>query len=177
MLGEGVGRLCKCVLTGVSWPAKGKIIIKWDERLKGPQSCLLWAWVIFLSSLTPFWGAGTWCLLVPVLLQVLGFHIPNLDLVLLGLLIFLQVSTLFVSNFWVLVNAKSLKSCPTLCDPRAHKGFSGHGILQARILEWVVMASSNHLPNSGIEPNSLVSPALAGRFFKFLFVCLFIFYH
>ena len=39
------------------------------------------------------------------------------------------------------------------------------GILQARILEWVAMPSSSDLPNPGIEPVSLMSPALAGRFF------------
>ena len=35
--------------------------------------------------------------------------------------------------------AKSLQSCPTLCDPMdcSLPGFSVHGILQARILEWV----------------------------------------
>ena len=31
-------------------------------------------------------------------------------------------------------------------------GSSAHGILQARILEWVVMPSSKDLPNPGIKP-------------------------
>ena len=44
-------------------------------------------------------------------------------------------------------------------------GSSVHGILQARILEWVAMASPGDLPNPGMEPASLMSPALAGRFF------------
>ena len=39
------------------------------------------------------------------------------------------------------------------------------GILQARIQEWVVVPSSRASPNPGIEPVSLMSPALAGRFF------------
>ena len=39
---------------------------------------------------------------------------------------------------------------------------SVHGILQARILEWVAMPSSGDLPDPGIKP---VSPALAGGFF------------
>ena len=36
---------------------------------------------------------------------------------------------------------KSLQSCPTLCDPMDCNlpGSSVHGILQARILEWVAM--------------------------------------
>lgn len=39
------------------------------------------------------------------------------------------------------------------------------GVFQARILEWVAMLSSRDLPDPGIEPESLMSPALAGRFF------------
>ena len=39
------------------------------------------------------------------------------------------------------------------------------GILQARILEWVALLSPGDLPNPGIEPASLMPPALAGRFF------------
>ena len=44
-------------------------------------------------------------------------------------------------------------------------GFSVHGILQARILEWVAFLPPGELPNPGIEPASLTSPALAGEFF------------
>ena len=36
-------------------------------------------------------------------------------------------------------------------------GFSVHGILQTRILEWVATSSSRDLPSPGIEPGS---PAL-----------------
>ena len=41
--------------------------------------------------------------------------------------------------------AKSLCSCPTLCDPMdsSPPGSSVHGILQARILEWVAISFSN----------------------------------
>ena len=38
-----------------------------------------------------------------------------------------------------------------------------HGILQARILEWITISSSRDLSNPGIEPVSL-PPALAGQF-------------
>ena len=48
------------------------------------------------------------------------------------------------------------------CSP---PGSFVHGILQTRILEWVVMPASGNLPNPGIEPTVLMSPALAGRFF------------
>ena len=54
--------------------------------------------------------------------------------------------------------------CLTLCNPMdcSLPGFSVHGILQARILEWLPFPSPGDLPNPGTEP---MSPALAGRFF------------
>ena len=47
----------------------------------------------------------------------------------------------------VCMHAKSLQSCPTLCDlvDCRPPGSSVHGILQARILEWVAMPSSRGL--------------------------------
>ena len=41
--------------------------------------------------------------------------------------------------------AKSLQSCPTLCDPidRSPPGSAIPGILQARTLEWVAISFSN----------------------------------
>ena len=41
--------------------------------------------------------------------------------------------------------AKSLQSCPTLCNPRdsSPQGFPVPGILQARTLDWVVISFSN----------------------------------
>ena len=41
--------------------------------------------------------------------------------------------------------AKSLQSCPTLCDPRdgSPPGSPVPGIPQARILEWVAISFSN----------------------------------
>ena len=43
--------------------------------------------------------------------------------------------------------AKSLQSCPTLCNPMdcSPPGFSVHGILQARTLEWAAISFSNAL--------------------------------
>jgi len=43
-------------------------------------------------------------------------------------------------------------------------GSSFHGILQARVMEWVAMLSSRDPPDPGIKPASLSSPALAGKF-------------
>ena len=41
--------------------------------------------------------------------------------------------------------AKSLHSCPILCDPMdcSLPGVSVHGILQARTLEWIAISFSN----------------------------------
>ena len=45
----------------------------------------------------------------------------------------------------ICVAAKSLQSCPTLCDPKdgSPPGSTVPGILQARMLEWVAISSSN----------------------------------
>ena len=63
--------------------------------------------------------------------------------------------------------AKSLQSCLTLCDLMDYSppDSSVHWVLQARILEWVAIPPSGDLPHPEIEPMSLMSPALAGRFF------------
>ena len=65
------------------------------------------------------------------------------------------------------MHAVWLQLCPTLCDPMdcSPPGSSVHGILQARILEWVAMPPSRGFPDPGIEPASLISPALTGGFF------------
>ena len=62
------------------------------------------------------------------------------------------------------MRAKSLLSCPNLCDPTdcGLPGSSVHGILQARIVEWV---PPGDLPIPGIRPVSLKSHALVGGFF------------
>ena len=57
------------------------------------------------------------------------------------------------------------QSCPALCDPRNWEppGPSVHGILQARILEWVAIPLlRGNLPAPGIKPGS---PALQAIFF------------
>ena len=55
------------------------------------------------------------------------------------------------------------KSCSILCDPMDYSppGSSVHGILQAKILEWVAMSSSRE--SSGSRDQTHVS--LAGEFF------------
>ena len=49
------------------------------------------------------------------------------------------------------VIVKITQSCLTLCDP---VDYMVHGILQARMLEWVAVLSPADLPNPGIEPRS-----------------------
>jgi len=61
------------------------------------------------------------------------------------------VTCLFVFFY---CEVKVTQSCPTLCDSM---DYTFHGIIQARILEWVIFPFSRGLPNPGIEPRS---PAL-----------------
>ena len=62
----------------------------------------------------------------------------------------------------VCVCVKSLQSCLTLCDPMNYSspGSSVHGILQARILEQVVILFSRGFYDAGIDPSPI-----AGKFF------------
>ena len=67
------------------------------------------------------------------------------------------------------------QSCPTLCDPMNCRppGFSVHGILQVRTLEWVAVPFSRG--SSQPRDQTLVS-CIAGRFFEppghFLLQCM-----
>ena len=58
--------------------------------------------------------------------------------------------------------ANSLQSCQALCNPMncSPPGSSVHGIVRARILEWVAMPSSRDLPDPGIEPTTPAAPAV-----------------
>ena len=64
----------------------------------------------------------------------------------------------------MVVRAQSLLTFATLCTVARQAPLSVHGILQARILEWVAMPSSRE-SSPGIEAVSLKSPPLAGGFF------------
>ena len=53
------------------------------------------------------------------------------------------------------IYAKLLQLCPTLCHAMDHSplGSSDHGLLQARMLEWVAMPSSRGIfPTQGLNP-------------------------
>ena len=57
---------------------------------------------------------------------------------------------------YILVHAKSLQSCLTLCNSMdcSPPGSSVHGILQARILEWVACPPLGDFSSLGMEPTS-----------------------
>ena len=76
-----------------------------------------------------------------------------------------NLSSAFLLNFFPAATAaKSLQSCPTLCDPidGSPPGSSVHGILQARIREWVAVPFSKG--SSQPRDRSQVS-CIAGGFF------------
>ena len=76
-----------------------------------------------------------------------------------------------LNNKYVCMHGKSFQVYSTLCDSMdcSLLGSSVHGILQARILEWAAMPSSRVSYQSRdwthVSYVSLISPALAGRFF------------
>ena len=65
------------------------------------------------------------------------------------------------------VLAKSHHSCPTLCTPKNYSllGSSVHGILQQEYWSGLPCPSPGALPDTGIKPEPLMSPTLAGGFF------------
>ena len=54
------------------------------------------------------------------------------------------------------------QSCPALCDTMdcGPPGSSVHGILQARLLEWIAMPPPGDVPHPGIKLKTPESPAL-----------------
>ena len=65
------------------------------------------------------------------------------------------------------MHAKSLQSCLTLCDPMDCSPQAPLSMGFSRQEDWnrLTFPSPGDLPDPGIEPTSLVSPALAGGFF------------
>ena len=81
---------------------------------------------------------------------------------------FIPLMSQFISFYivYLLTNYSAMlclvtQSCLTHCDPTGYSppGSSIHGILQARILEWVAMPSSRGSSQLGIEPRSPTSQA------------------
>ena len=50
-----------------------------------------------------------------------------------------QMLNMQLHQIFITVKVKVTRSCPTLCDPM---DYTAHGILQARILEWVAFSFS-----------------------------------
>ena len=75
--------------------------------------------------------------------------------------------SLFLILLGACVPAKSLQSCPILCDPMncSLPGSSVHGILQVRLLEWVAMPSSRGSSWPRDQTQISCSCCIAGRFF------------
>ena len=71
---------------------------------------------------------------------ILSQDFPTLMLLTFGVVTFFVVTVLHTA-----AAAKSLQSCPTLCNPidGSPLGSSVPGILQARTLEWVAISFSN----------------------------------
>ena len=65
------------------------------------------------------------------------------------------------------MHAKSLQPCQTLCNPMdcSPPGFSVHGILQARILEWVAVPSSRETSQPRDRTHISCGSCTAGGFF------------
>ena len=74
----------------------------------------------------------------------------------------IQINRWAYKTYQLCVYAQSLQSCLILCNPVdcSLPGSSVHGVLQARILEWIAISYSRDLPEQGIEtvflPSALV---------------------
>ena len=66
-----------------------------------------------------------------------------------------------------MMHAQLLQLCPTLGDPKDCRppGSSVHGIFQQEYCSGLPFLPPGDLPDAGVEPTSLMSTALAGRFF------------
>ena len=97
---------------------------------------IIFLWDLFFPQMLLIILCTTTQVLFFVKLFYLGGTIPSQTL----RQIFLQVKLTAAT-----AAAKSLQSCPTLCDPRdgSPPGSSVPGILQARTLEWVAISFSN----------------------------------
>ena len=70
--------------------------------------------------------------------------------------------------FRLRVGAQSLWLCPTLCDPMdriAHQAPVSMGFCRQKYWSGLPSHSPGDLPDPGIKPASLLSPALADEFF------------
>ena len=81
-----------------------------------------------------------------ILIECLLLSLSSRSLVYIFIFVFSDLLLVSTSVFFTSVAAaKSLQSCPTLCDPidGSPSGSPVPGILQARTLEWVAISFSN----------------------------------
>ena len=98
-----------------------------------------------------------------LVLQIQFFRIKSLD----NFWSFDHFS-IFSLSVLTCVRAKSLQSCPTLCDPldcTDHQAPLSMGFSRQEYWSGFPCPPLRELPDPGIEPASLVSPELAGEFF------------
>ena len=143
-----------------------KQILYWLSHQRSP--------FLYLSYIK--FSTYTWSSLSSFFCSIGLFAHPSLYQYLPSLLVYVRTGSLpwSVSSpehySWVCqtmhVQAKSLPSRPTLCDPMdcSLPGSFAHGILQARIVEWVAISYSrgSSWPSYKL---CLISPALGGGFF------------
>ena len=92
---------------------------------------------------------------VPKLLTVVDWlHSPKCS----GPWFFPDKQVVFLPNFFILCVRLVTQLCPTLCDPidRSPPGSSVPGILQARILEWILSIWATREPQFFILGTSLL---------------------
>ena len=102
---------------------------------------------IFLAKNTHFVDLLTFVLCLTIILEIIFFSCPPFFFrkKINTALYFHDLDVLGLLAYAMLCYAKSLQLYPTLCDPMdcSLPGFSVHGILQARTLEWVAISFSN----------------------------------
>ena len=69
--------------------------------------------------------------------------------------------SLIKCEYWV---GSGDQSCLTLCNPMGLSGSSVHGMSRQECWSGLPFPTPGDLPDPGIKPGSLVSPALAGGF-------------
>ena len=72
------------------------------------------------------------------------------------------MNNMFLIMYYAKTSINGVRLFVTLWTVTYPPAFLIHGILQARILEWVDIPSLGDLPDRGIEATFLMSPALAG---------------
>ena len=81
-------------------------------------------------------------------------------------------------KIYLLVHSKLLQSCLTLCDPMdcSLPGSSVHGIVQARILEWVAISSSRESSQPMNQTHTSYVSFIGRQVFFFVLFCFVLFW-